>query len=98
MATATRAKLAVAPISIDELLSCEGIADKSLASTGRPRLRKPAVTAAAAKPSAGASDLPAGWVPMKDEDGDIFYYNQSTGACRGVWAAGVGRCLGWGGT
>lgn len=30
-------------------------------------------------PAKAVSDLPAGWVAMKDEEGDIFYYNQSTG-------------------
>ena len=81
-----RPKLPIQLISADELLACEGIADKSMGNLGRPRLRKPAAaggttTAAAAKSSPAASDLPAGWVAMKDEEGDIFYYNQATGEC-----------------
>jgi hypothetical protein len=76
-----RPKLPIQMISVDELLSIES-ASGSLANTGRPRLRKPSAASAgpAPKASPAGSELPPGWVAMKDEEGDIFYYNQTTGA------------------
>lgn len=77
-----RAKLPVQPITVEELLSIESAAG-DVSKSGRPRLRKPAQTAAAAsaapKAAAANSGLPAGWVAMKDEEGDIFYYHEATG-------------------
>lgn len=75
-----RPKLPIQMISVDELLSIES-ASGSLANTGRPRLRKPSAASAgpAPKASPAGSELPPGWVAMKDEEGDIFYYNQTTG-------------------
>lgn len=84
-AAPARAKLPVQPISVDDLLSCESAAG-DMSKTGRPRLRRPAnataaTASAAPKAAAATSGLPPGWVAMKDEEGDIFYYNESTGEC-----------------